>query len=365
MASKEFEEARERVKNGDAPTVTVRELLAWFGAYRRGKHKAAEVRSELEAAGLRTWPDFTGVHIDGQVELRPLESSGPAAAPPEPAQPPPAKEQAQQGPQGAPAAPNVQGADATQDGREAEDPVPRLAQLAAANRAPVTVTRDASIEEAVTKMLAHGFSQLPVMQNERNLDGYISWRSIGLAQTRGETPRFVREAMDKNVHVLRADTHLFEAVQVISEHDFVLVEGVGKRITGIVTTADVSLRFLELARPFLLISQIEGHLRAIIDEAFEVADLEAAKDPGDASRKVESAADLSFGEYLRLFQSEGNWAKLNFKLDRKVFVSRLDAVRIVRNSVMHFDPEDEADDKQSSVALLLETSRFLDSIVRK
>jgi len=161
--------------------------------------------------------------------------------------------------------------------------------------------------------------------------------------------------MDRDVHVLRADTHLFEAVQIISSRDFVLVEGVGKKITGLVTTADISDHFYDLSRPFLLISQIEGHLRGIIDASFEPAALQAVCDPDDSGRKVESAADLTFGAYLRLLQSEANWSKLNFKLDRKVFVGALDSVRRVRNAVMHFDPD--AVDAEA-VQLLVDTSRF-------
>ena len=47
----------------------------------------------------------------------------------------------------------------------------------------------------------------------------------------------------------------------------------------------------------------------------------------------------SFGEYVRLLENPANWAKLKLALDRVVFTKMLNQVRLVRNDVMHFDPD--------------------------
>ena len=65
-----------------------------------------------------------------------------------------------------------------------------------------------------------------------------------------------------------------------------------------------------------------------------------ARDPRDDKRNIEEAADLSFGEYIRLFEARENWNRLTLTLDRRVFVKLLRDVRDVRNEIMHFSPDD-------------------------
>ena len=49
--------------------------------------------------------------------------------------------------------------------------------LEAANRpnGVPTITRDKTVEEATTLMMTHRYSQLPVTQDMRRIDGMISW----------------------------------------------------------------------------------------------------------------------------------------------------------------------------------------------
>jgi hypothetical protein len=61
--------------------------------------------------------------------------------------------------------------------------------------------------------------------------------------------------------------------------------------------------------------------------------------------EVASAEDLAFGEYKRLLEKPDNWQRLQWNVDRTVFISTLDEVRTVRNEVMHFSP-DPIDEEQ-------------------
>lgn len=72
--------------------------------------------------------------------------------------------------------------------------------------------------------------------------------------------------------------------------------------SGIVTTADLSNQFAVLANPFLLAGEIERRLRRIVDRCFGVGDLQGIKDADDVFRTIESAADLTLGEFQRLLQ---------------------------------------------------------------
>ena len=79
----------------------------------------------------------------------------------------------------------------------------------------------------------------------------------------------------------------------------------------------------------------------------------------DTDREVTSLSDLTFGEYLRLIENGENWGKLAMPLDRPEFVKKLDDVRVIRNNVMHFDP-DGIDD--SDIDTLRKFARFMQRI---
>ena len=338
QAPEELRTIASQVKGeGGNPTATVRTLLGWFGVSRRGKHKVVEIEETLRRLEIETWPNFEGVYIDGEIEFRSLGSSQEVVGF--------SNEEA------------TGGTDSeTEDNSVSSDPVPRLAVLQAANSRPVSIKRDESLSKAYTHMISHDFSQLPVMQSDRKPEGFVSWKTIGTAISLNRPLEKVRDVMDRDVTVLKADTPLFDAVGAIVANEFVLVEGVGQKITGLVTTSDISLQFNELSKPFLLLAQIEGHLRRLISDKFDQDDIAAAANPSDTDRNVEGVSDLTFGEYIRLLQPEERWNKLGVHLDRKVFLERLERIRVIRNNVMHFDPD--ALDSED-VIFLDESARFI------
>ncbi len=80
-------------------------------------------------------------------------------------------------------------------------------------------------------------------------------------------------------------------------------------------------------------------VRLLIDGKFTVDELASVKNPDDTERQIESVADLTFGEYVRLLQNPTLWEKCTLNIDRGVFIKQLEQVREVRNDVMHFDPD--------------------------
>ena len=69
----QFDAVAVSARNHMAPNVTVRTLLGWVGAERRGSHVVARVRRELASRGLQTEPDFADSWIDSFVAIRPVE----------------------------------------------------------------------------------------------------------------------------------------------------------------------------------------------------------------------------------------------------------------------------------------------------
>lgn len=334
------------LENGEpVQSVTVREFISWFSAERRGSWVVWNIRRHLEEAKLRTIPYFDNAYIDSQIKFAVIE--------------PPIEEQ-------------ISSEEVSTDDAETctvldidsmsplitgalVDPSFRIGRLESANTKPLSVNPNTTLSEAVTLMLRHNYSQLPVMTNERDVKGIISWESIGSRLALGKKPSHVRECMKPHYEVGLNDS-LFRVIGHIIEHSYILVRGEGRVITGIVTTTDLSLQFQLLSEPFLLLSEIENHIRLLIDGKFTAIELASAKDASDNDRKIESVADLTFGEYIRLLENPTYWEKTGLAVDRGIFVKELDKVRIIRNDVMHFDPDGITNDDHQ---LLLHFMQFL------
>jgi hypothetical protein len=225
------------------------------------------------------------------------------------------------------------------------------------------VKPDSELAEAITLMITYDFSQLPVMQTIRDLKGVISWRSIGqkLAVAVGSSNTRVRDLMEPNFQLISSETSLFKALPVIIEHDYVLVRNKISEICGIVTASDLSLQFKQLTEPFLLVAEIENHIRQVLTK-LDRTDLERGKDARDTERTIGNVGDLTFGEYLRLCQNHDTWSKLNLPIDRNAFCGLLEKIRDIRNNIMHFDPdglETESIDILRNFVRLLQTLRNL------
>lgn len=350
----QLEQIKCRLTNGThSVPVTPRELLGWFGHYRRTWRQVRAVNRVLRSLSLETDPDFEGAGFDEPIGLRIVPEPLPAL--PTTTTPPPTTTTTLPlgglSPQGA-----VVGT--TEPTPKPVDPVHRVSRFLPTGTL-VAVSRDEALQVAVTKMMLHDFSQLPVMQGETKVSGMISWRSIGQRRVLGNNPQFVRECLEPHFEVKGEDS-IFDAIRVIQEHDCVLVRSSENKIIGILTATDISGSFEQLSRPFLLLSYVENHLRALIQPKFKVEDLQTAKDPADADRQISDVSDMTFGEYLRLLENPENWAKLGIGIERSLFVSQLNDVREIRNDVMHFNPEGI---EEKDMETLRRFSSFLQSIV--
>jgi CBS domain-containing protein len=328
----EFKKLAEEIKaSGKAEEVSVRKLLRYFHQARRSFQVVWWIRHQLKRHGLECIPDFENVFIDSRVELRKLPMV-------------PVKKTNK-----------TDEADVPSDGAVDRDPVPRLSLLPSANRVPVSVGRETGLDRAITTMMMPDFSQLPVMHGEREVHGMVSWRSIVVARSVGCACQTVGECMVKDIAVLPFDTPLFDAVKIVMSREAVLVQGIDKKIVGLVTIADIGEQFVTLAEPFLILEQIENHIRTLLDGKFTKDQLEEALDSSVDGRKVDAISDLTFGEYIRLLEKPDNWKSLKLSMDRATFVKRLDDVRRIRNDVMHFHPDGISEE---DVARLRETAKF-------
>jgi predicted transcriptional regulator len=333
-----FEEMVKQVQETNNPVkITPKQILTQLQVRRRGWRVVEAVSQLLEKYELSCEPDFGTAWAYGEVEIKPK--------------------------------PRVHAKTKKSEGIEEFDPTPRISMLRAANLTQIkennegpgliSVTRETKLSTAITIMMNYKFSQLPILSG-RTVEGLISWRSIGHALALGRTCETVMDCKE-DVLVLDDSTPLFEAANQILEKEVVLIKSKarGEIICGIITATDLGKQFITLAEPFLIIEQIENHLRKLLSGKFTKEQISKAIDPNDAGKDVNRLEDLNFGAYIRIVEKEENFNKLGLKIDRKMFIQQLNEVREIRNDVMHFDP-DWVDNRE--LDLLRQTANFLASI---
>ena len=144
-----------------------------------------------------------------------------------------------------------------------QDSTLRMGSIKAARTGVASVAPDHPLSRATTLMQLKQFSQLPVMTSEYTVKGVISWESIANCMVLGKECIVVSDCMVP-AHEIAITTPLLTVVDDITAHGYVLVRDEWKRISGIVTTSDLSDRFMQSAEAFLLTGEIEGYLRRLI-----------------------------------------------------------------------------------------------------
>jgi CBS domain-containing protein len=319
-----LKEVAQQLERGERPTATVRTLLSWFwGSQRRGAWIVTVIRTALRKLALETTPDFNSTYLDGLIEFIPEK---------------PKPNESQKSVQSQDQSTATEVHSVREQGPRSLDPTYRVGRLSLANNPPVSVLPNDTVRKATTIMLRRKFSQLPVIDENKEVLGIFGWKSLGSRQALGQTCELVREAIDRAFQVT-GDMPLLGVIELIEEHDCVLLRADSGNISSIITHYDISVTFAELSEPFLVLREIENHMRGFISQEFTDEEVVAALNVKRASRQSGVVHSLTFGDYLRFLDDTDRWAKLGIRVDLELFRKEVDEVREIRNEVMHFDPD--------------------------
>ena len=327
-------QARRRADEDTPERISVRELLALWGATDRGD-QVSQIEADLANHGLVTSPSFRAVTLDTVVSL---------TTPPDEAE------------EAATAGAVVDDLPVVEDDEGGGDMDVRLK---VGNLSPLSgvtsVVPNSTVEEAITKMLLNDFSQLAVLSGPRNPRGAVTWRSI--AQAIHQRPdATVADALEPHVEVVPYDRDLFGVLPALQQRGFVFVQNESREIAGIVTTSDVVQRYGDMATPFFLLGEVDRTLRWILSRTFDIQTVQQLCNKAT----ITSFDQLSVGDYQRVLENKAAWEALGWPLDRNAFIARLEEIRLIRNKVMHFHPDpvpEDAVDKLRMFNSLLHTYR--------
>lgn len=342
LPNEEFKELAKKLKDSNSfIELTPKELLVkYFGVTRRKTHVVWCVDKALKEHGLITVPNYKVVWQHEKIKLTSKNE----------------EESESKGSDSQEEHSTVEVEKSIQDGN-----IPLIRVLKASNKPPTFVTKNDTLTKAITLMMENDYSQLPVMNSAtaRDVDGIISWHSIGWKTSLGHNGDKVKDFLTKEFTTITNDKPLLDAVEIIKARRVVLIRKEDRSISGLVTIADIVEEFHKLAEPFFIVGEIEASLREIIGDKFTPEELKEVK-YGDDDREVLSVSNLSFNEYIQLIRKGDNWSRLNLPLDKSVFTERLEKVRDIRNDIMHFNADD-IDDEQKEI--LRKTSLFLREIL--
>lgn len=217
----------------------------------------------------------------------------------------------------------------------------------------LTVPPSCLVRDAVAQMQKSGYSQVPVVENGEVL-GVFSFRSFAKGAAGLSLEEWTKQRCAPGD--LQVDEFLeqFEFARVTEEmsrafdamdRDNGILIGTPERLVGILTPMDFLRYLYRVANPFVMVSEIELALRALIQIALNAEEIAAA-----AKRSLSSAysgevpitlEEMTFDNYQTLVARGETWPrfKLVFGGTRPWVSAKLKEIGVIRNDLFHFKRE--------------------------
>lgn len=206
----------------------------------------------------------------------------------------------------------------------------------------ITVKESDPLRRAVTLMELYDFSQLPVVRGSgKQPKGVVTWETIG--RTLAIDPdATLKDCIDSNPPTFGIDDDLMDAIEEINRVGYSLVVKRNKELSGIVTSADLGATLTQIAKPFLMLGQLEEHLSRIIHhlQAHNLMHQDELRANYFEHRgEVEISVDaLTLGEKIKHATGGDTWHQVTSIYDRTAVTEALERAVGLRNRLMHFRP---------------------------
>jgi len=213
----------------------------------------------------------------------------------------------------------------------------------------LTVTPNTTVAEAVSLMLQHNYSQLPVVEGNAVL-GVFCFRSFAARLLEighgtddvGSLP--VDEFIEEFHFVQRTDT--WESTLKHIDRDDAALVGHRDGFEAILTSMDVLAYLRAIANPFVMLAEIEMSLRNLIEGCVDQTQLEecvrrSLRSKYGTREVPEDLREMTLDDYGQVITNGQNWSQFSeafgdSEWQRKNTAQRLKQVRELRNVVFHF-----------------------------
>jgi predicted transcriptional regulator len=239
----------------------------------------------------------------------------------------------------------------------------RINRVIPQNQSVLSIRPDCRVREAVSLMRKYGYSQVPVVENGEVL-GVFSFRSFAREAASATLEEWTKQKCAPGDLPVDEFLEQFEFARVTEEmirvfdameRDNGVLIGTPERLVGILTPMDFLRYLYQVASPFVMVSEIELALRALIRIALSKEQItEAAKRclssayRGDGEVPT-SLEDMTFDNYHALISHGDNWTEFEpvFGGTRTRTSAKLKEIGAIRNDLFHFRREITVEDHQA------------------
>lgn len=239
----------------------------------------------------------------------------------------------------------------------------RINRIIPQDQKVLTVRPNCRVREAIALMQKHGYSQVPVV-DEGEVLGVFSFRSFAKEAAHATLDKWNKEQCAPGDLTVDEFLEQFEFARVTEEmnHGFDAMDrdngvliGTPERLIGVLTPMDF-LRYLYwVASPFVMVSEIELALRALIrmaisEDQIVVAARRCLAGAYGREDKVPTILEaMTFDNYQSLISHGENWAQfeLVFGGTRTRATAKLKEIGAIRNDLFHFKREITMQDHQA------------------
>jgi predicted transcriptional regulator len=236
----------------------------------------------------------------------------------------------------------------------------RINRIIPENQRLVSVPPEMPASEAIKLLEDKNYSQVPVVINGYVI-GVFSYRSFAAKAALSTWEDISKQKTAPRDLAVEEFIEQFEFVRVTQEmrqvftamdKDNGILIGSPETPQGILTPMDMLKYLYEVTSPFVLISEIELALRALIRYAVTQEELEIcatrslAKQYNGEDNIPKNLEEMSFNNYLTIIANGDNWPKFEPVLggNRVRTRAKLEQIRDLRNDIFHFKRELTLDD---------------------
>lgn len=230
----------------------------------------------------------------------------------------------------------------------------RINRIIPENQELLTITPETSARDAIALLRKHGYSQVPVVTGGEvlNVFSYRSFAQKVAASTWQEVAQqkwapgdlAVEECMER-FEFARVTEEMRQVFDAMDRDNGVLI-GSPEKLQGILTPMDFLRYLYKVASPFVMISEIELTLRALIRIAVNQEELEGCAmrtlaQLYGADKVPKTLEAMTFDNYKAIISHSENWPKFEAILggNRTRVAAKLKQLCDLRNDLFHFKRE--------------------------
>jgi len=242
----------------------------------------------------------------------------------------------------------------------------RINRIIPQDQSVLTVPPNCRVRDAIALMQKHGYSQLPVV-DEGEVLGVFSFRSFAKEAAHATLDDWNKEKCAPGDLTVDEFLEQFEFARVTEEMNRVfdamdrdngVLIGTPERLIGILTPMDFLRYLYQVASPFVMVSEIELALRALIRIALSDEEIVTAARRclsvayGGGDQVPTTLEEMTFDNYQTLVSHGDNWPHFEpvFGGTRTRASAKFKEIGAIRNDLFHFKREIKIQDHQTLAA---------------